>query len=102
MSEGWENHVAYLTITSYEGLYRKAVEIVNNFNHTFHHDMIDDLESFVKYLQDDPKIFKDHITTHRINFYELALDFIKQPAEVHKDDLEKLQVREKWLKEMSE
>jgi len=97
----YENHHVYLWLGNDEGLYNVTREIVNRREYKYKHHMINELEEWVKSLQDDGTI-TEHITTHRINFYELALDFIYEKDEVHEDEQQQNQELREWLEEMEE
>ena len=97
----YENHHTYLWLGGDEGLYKVTREIVNRRGYKYKHHMINELEEWVKSLQDERTI-TEHITTHRINFYELALDFIYEKDEIHKDEHERNQELREWLTELQE
>ena len=97
----YENHHVYLWLGGDERLYNVTREIVNRsspYRYKYKHHMINELTEWVKSLQDDGTI-TEHITTYRINFYELALDFIYEKDEIHEDYYEEYQERREWLTE---
>lgn len=95
----YENHHVYLWLGGDERLYNVTREIVNRRGYKYNHHMINELAEWVKSLQDDGTI-TEHITTHRINFYELALDFIYDKDEIHEDYHQENQELREWLTEL--
>ena len=99
----WETWNANLWISNDEGTYNRAREIVNEEFFVYKHEMIDALEEFFQDLQDE-QIITDHITTHRVNFYEIAQSLLWDKYDLEdceKDVIEETQEKAKWLEEMA-